>query len=276
MEELSTIQQVRGWHKAAADVGFVPTMGALHDGHASLIRRSVADGPVTIVSIFVNPTQFGPNEDLDEYPRTLADDLELCRNLGADAVFTPDEPMMYPPGYATWVEVDGLTGKLCGASRPEHFKGVTTVVSKLFNIVQPRRAYFGQKDAQQAIVLKRMAADLNMPIEIITCPIVREPDGLALSSRNKYLNEDERRRALVLRRALKEVEDKFKQGTRNTNVLRSHLQVTIGEEADKLDYAEILTADDLSELAEIDRAAIAAVAAYFGSTRLIDNVVLEV
>jgi pantoate--beta-alanine ligase len=273
METLPSIDAVRAW-RSTGDVGFVPTMGALHEGHASLIRRSVADNPRTLVSIFVNPAQFGPGEDLDKYPRTLEADLKLCADCGADAVFTPDRGMMYPPGFATWVTVEGLTDKLCGASRPDHFRGVTTVVSKLFHIAAPTRAYFGQKDAQQAIVLKRMVRDLDLPIELITCPIVREPDGLAMSSRNRYLSEDERRRAVGLSTALGSVQALFDKGQREVSVLLPALITTLEDFVDKLDYAEILDAEDLSPVTTIERPALAAVAAFVGSTRLIDNVVL--
>jgi pantoate--beta-alanine ligase len=272
MKVFATIEEVRSWGKSA---GFVPTMGALHEGHASLIRRSAAENDQTIVSIFVNPTQFGPTEDLAKYPRTLEADLKLCEAAGADAVFTPDKRMIYPDGFCTWVTVEGLGDKLCGASRPGHFKGVTTVVAKLFNIVQPARAYFGQKDAQQALILGRMVRDLDMPIEMVTCPIIREPDGLAMSSRNRYLNEDERKRAVGLSKALGEVEKLFKSGTRKVSILRAKLATTLDDYVDKLDYAEILDAEDLSETAEIKRPALAAAAAFVGSTRLIDNVILS-
>ena len=274
METLPSIDAVRAW-RASGDVGFVPTMGALHEGHASLIRRSVSDNARTVVSIFVNPTQFGPNEDLSKYPRTLEADLKLCEEAGADAVFTPDKDMMYPPGYATWVTVEGLTDKLCGASRPDHFRGVTTIVSKLFHIVGPTRAYFGQKDAQQAIVLRRMVRDLNLPIELITCPIVREADGLAMSSRNRYLSEDERKRAVGISKALNEVQQLFDKGQREVSVLLPALITTLEDYVDKLDYAEILDAEHLSNITTIERPALAAVAAFVGSTRLIDNVVLR-
>jgi pantoate--beta-alanine ligase len=250
-------------------------MGALHAGHASLIERSAAENDRTLVSIFVNPTQFGPTEDLAKYPRTLEADLKLCEAAGADAVFTPDKAMIYPAGFSTWVTVEGLSDKLCGASRPGHFKGVTTVVAKLFNIVQPARAYFGQKDAQQALVLKHMVRDLDIPIEMVVCPIIREPDGLAMSSRNRYLSEEERKRAVGLSKALGEVEKLFKAGTRNVAILRAKLATTLDDYADKLDYAEILDADGLSSITEIKRPALAAVAAFVGNTRLIDNAVLS-
>lgn len=273
METLTSIDAVRAW-RSGGEVGFVATMGALHEGHASLIKHSAANNERTLVSIFVNPTQFGPNEDLSKYPRTLEADLKLCEAAGADAVFTPDKQMMYPPGYATWVTVEGLTDKLCGATRPDHFRGVTTIVSKLFHIAGPTRAYFGQKDAQQAIVLRRMARDLHLHIELITCPIVREADGLAMSSRNRYLSEDERARAVGLSKALNEVQQLFDKGQREVSVLLPALITKLEDYVDKLDYAEFLDAEDLSNIATIERPALAAVAAFVGSTRLIDNVVL--
>lgn len=275
METLATIAQLRAWRRARpGTVGFVPTMGALHEGHASLIRRSAADNADTVVSIFVNPTQFGPNEDLDKYPRTLAADLDLCRDAGAGAVFTPDKTMMYPPGFSTWVTVEGLTDKLCGASRPNHFRGVTTVVTKLFNLVQPTRAYFGQKDAQQALVLTRMARELDMPLEVITCPTVRESDGLAMSSRNRYLSAPDRQRALALSRALATIEGAFKAGQRDVAKLRQAGLAVLTPSVDRVDYLEIRGAHDLGELAVIEGKALCAVAAFVGTTRLIDNVIL--
>ncbi len=274
MQSLQTIEALRAYRAGLSGaVGFVPTMGALHEGHASLVRRSAAENPATIVSIFVNPTQFGPNEDLAKYPRTLDADLALCERAGASAVFFPTSEMMYPPGFRTWVSVEGLTDKLCGASRPGHFRGVTTVVTKLFNLVQPARAYFGQKDAQQALVLTRMARDLDMPLQVITCPIVREADGLAMSSRNRYLDAEQRRRALALHRALRAIEDAFKAGQRDTAALRQigleKLMVT-----DRVDYLEFVDAAGLSSVSVIQGPVLCAIAAYIGGTRLIDNVVL--
>ncbi|MCA8916039.1 MAG: pantoate--beta-alanine ligase [Planctomycetes bacterium] len=276
MKTLNTIEEVRAWRGAQAEVGFVPTMGALHEGHASLIRRSAADNPATLVSVFVNPTQFGPNEDLAKYPRTLDADLKLCEAAGATAVFTPDKSMMYPPGFRSWVIVDELGDRLCGSSRPGHFKGVTTVVAKLFNIAQATRAYFGQKDAQQALILRRMVSDLNLPLELVVCPTVREADGLALSSRNRYLNEDERKRAVGLHKALAEVERLFKAGTTKTAILHPALVTILDDYVDKLDYAEIVDADSLQPLDEVDRPTLVAIAAFVGSTRLIDNTIIGV
>lgn len=274
MQSLQTIAALRAWRAGlGGELGFVPTMGALHDGHASLVRRSAAENPATIVSIFVNPTQFGPNEDLAKYPRTLEADLALCEQAGASAVFFPTSDMLYPPGFRTWVSVDGLTDKLCGASRPGHFRGVTTVVTKLFNLVQPTRAYFGQKDAQQALVLTRMARDLDMPVQVITCPIVREADGLAMSSRNRFLDAGQRQRALALSRALRAIEAAFQAGQRDTAALR---QLGLAELAavDRVDYLEFVGAEDLSAVTRIEGPVLCAVAAFVGTTRLIDNVTL--
>ena len=273
METLQSIEAVRAW-RGDGELGFVPTMGALHEGHASLVRRSAAENARTLVSIFVNPTQFGPNEDLAKYPRTLEADLKLCEQAGADAVFMPTNELMYPPGFCSWVTVEGLGDRLCGASRPGHFRGVTTVVSKLFHIVGPTRAYFGQKDAQQALILRRMVRDLDMPLELIVCPIVREPDGLAMSSRNRYLSEDERRRAVGLSKALFEAQRMFESGTRTAAVLRGQLITTLEEYVDKLDYAELVDADSLQPVTEITGPTLVAVAAWVGGTRLIDNVIL--
>ncbi|MCB9936079.1 MAG: pantoate--beta-alanine ligase [Planctomycetes bacterium] len=273
METLPTIEAVRAW-RGSGELGFVPTMGALHEGHASLVRRSAAENARTLVSIFVNPTQFGPNEDLARYPRTLEADLKLCAQAGADAVFTPTKEMMYPPGFCSWVTVEGLGDRLCGASRPGHFKGVTTVVAKLFHIVGPTRAYFGQKDAQQALILRRMVRDLDMPLELIVCPIVREPDGLAMSSRNRYLSEDERRRAVGLSKALTEAQRLFEAGTTSAAVLRGQLITTLDEYVDKLDYAELVDADSLQPVTEVTGPTLVAVAAWVGGTRLIDNVIV--
>ncbi|MCC6464765.1 MAG: pantoate--beta-alanine ligase, partial [Planctomycetes bacterium] len=239
-----------------------------------LVRRSAQENAHPRASVVVNPTQFGPNEDLAKYPRTLEADLELCRKAGAAAVFTPDPAMMYPPGFCTWVNVDGLTDKLCGRSRPGHFRGVTTVVSKLFHLVQPTRAYFGQKDAQQALVLTRMARDLDMPLEVITCPTVREPDGLALSSRNRYLTIAERSRALALHRALRAAAAAHGAGERDTATLKAAMRAELAKDVDRVDYAEVLRADDLAEVPRAEGRTLCAVAAFVGTTRLIDNMIL--
>ncbi|AOQ22640.1 Pantothenate synthetase [Moorella thermoacetica] len=281
MELLQTIAAVRNYVAAARQrglsIGLVPTMGYLHEGHLSLARAARQQNDVVIMSIFVNPTQFGPNEDFARYPRDLERDRELAAGAGVDAVFAPAVEEMYPAGYATYVQVEGLTEVLCGASRPGHFRGVTTVVSKLFNIVQPDRAYFGQKDYQQALVIKRMVRDLNFPIEIITIPTVREADGLALSSRNKYLTPEQRRSALSLHRALNLGSDLIKAGEREAAVVRRAMEkeITAWPET-RIDYVAISDADTLKPLEKIAGRVLLALAVWVGNTRLIDNVVLEV
>jgi len=261
--------------KFKGSVGFVPTMGALHEGHVSLMRRSVKENKHTVVSIFVNPSQFVPSEDLAKYPRTLKQDLDLCKKAGVDLVFTPPSEMIYPAGFDTWVEVVEISKPLCGEFRPGHFKGVATVVCKLFNLVQPTRAYFAPKDAQQLAVLTRMAQDLNMPLEVVPCETVREKDGLAMSSRNRYLSPAERERALCISRALFEVQRRYEKGERDVSHLTSVLESVLGAEMDEVQYADIRKLADLSEFSDkIDAPALAAVAGYVGSTRLIDNVVL--
>ena len=257
-------------------IGLVPTMGYLHEGHLSLIRRAKDEGKSTVVSIFVNPTQFGPNEDLSKYPRDLERDLSLIRSLGVDLVWTPTPEIMYPQGYQTWVEVDALTKRLEGAMRPGHFKGVTTVVAKLFNAVQPQRAYFGQKDAQQAAVIRQMTKDLNFPIEVIVCPTVRETDGLAMSSRNKYLEGDNRRAATVLFRALSVAKDTYNKGERNAEKLRTIMKDTLASEPRaQMQYISCADYDTLGELDVIKGKTLLSMAVLFGKTRLIDNFVLE-
>ncbi len=276
MEHLRDIEALRAYRgKLSGSVGFIPTLGALHEGHASLIRRSVADNDATVVSVFVNPTQFGPGEDLHKYPRTFDADLALCAAEGVSAVFTPNSAMMYPAGYSSWVVVEGLTDKLCGASRPNHFRGVATVVAKLFNLVRPARAYFGQKDAQQALVLTRMARDLDMPLEVITCPIVREADGLALSSRNRFLDARDRERAVSLYRALQAAATGLAAGETDVETLKRTCRAELDDNVDRIDYVEILDANDLSTIESVDRPALCAIAAFVGTTRLIDNIVLS-
>jgi len=256
-------------------IGFVPTMGYLHEGHLSLIREAKQQTDSAWVSIFVNPTQFSPNEDLEKYPRDEKMDLELCRKEGADVVFLPSANEMYPEGFNTYVEVKKLTETLCGASRPTHFRGVTTVVSKLFNIVQPDRAYFGQKDAQQALVLDRMTRDLNFPIGIVVCPIVREPDGLALSSRNVYLTAEQRQQALALSASLKKAEEMFDNGERDPARIIAEVKKVIQEQPDaKIDYVSVVRTTDLKEPEELVGGELLALAVFFGNTRLIDNTLL--
>lgn len=265
--------------RSGRTIGLVPTMGALHEGHASLIRAAHAENDFTIVSDFVNPTQFGPTEDLDAYPRTLDHDCELAEAMGADVLFAPSPKEMYPSKDMTWVEVTGdITKVLCGRTRPIHFRGVATVVSKLFNLAQPDKAYFGQKDAQQAQVLKRMVKDLFFPLEIRVMPIVREEDGLAKSSRNVYLNPEERKAAVILNRALKKAEAAFAAGERNSAKLVALTADMIRTEPmSNIDYVEMYQLPELTKAeAEITTDHLLAVAVKFGTTRLIDNVVLAV
>lgn len=255
-------------------IGFVPTMGFLHEGHLSLMRRASADNDILIVSIFVNPTQFGPQEDYDAYPRDLTRDCKLAREVGADAVFVPSVSEMYPEGYNTFVEVEGpLTQKLCGASRPGHFRGVTTVVAKLFNIVKPHRAYFGQKDAQQLIVIQRMVDDLNFDIEIVPMPTIREHDGLAMSSRNRHLKKEERKSALALYKSLDIAVDLINAGERDAAKIRADMQRLIeAEKNTKIDYISIVDVHTLEELTKLKGEILIALAVFVGNTRLIDNV----
>lgn len=265
--------------KSGRTIGLVPTMGALHEGHASLIRAAHAENDFTIVSDFVNPTQFGPAEDLDAYPRTLDHDCELAGAMGADVLFAPSPKEMYPSKDMTWVEVTGnITKVLCGRTRPIHFRGVATVVSKLFNLAQPDKAYFGQKDAQQAQVLKRMVKDLFFPLEIRVMPIVREEDGLAKSSRNVYLSPEERKAAVILSKALKKAEAAFAAGERSSaKLVALTTEMILAEPMSNIDYVEMYQLPELTEAeAEITTDHLLAIAVKFGTTRLIDNVVLAV
>lgn len=256
-------------------IGFVPTMGALHAGHASLVEEARRRCDVVVASIFVNPLQFGPNEDLQRYPRTLEADRLLLESVGADHLWLPTSSALYPPGFATRVTMTGLTEVLCGRSRPTHFEGVLTVVYKLFQAVGPTLAVFGRKDYQQALVIRRMVADFELPIEIVTCPIVREPDGLALSSRNRYLTGEQRARSLALRRAVLAVDRAFREGVRSTRDLVSAGHSILGTHRDvRLDYLEIRDPHDLSELREARPGDLVAIAAHVGATRLIDNGIL--
>jgi pantoate--beta-alanine ligase len=256
-------------------VGLVPTMGYLHEGHLSLIRRAKAECGHVIVSIFVNPTQFGPSEDLSKYPRDLERDLNLIAPLGVDLVWAPTAEEMYPNGYQTWVEVETLTKPLEGSMRPSHFRGVTTVVAKLFNAVQPHKAYFGQKDAQQAAVIRQMTRDLSYPIEIVICPIVREADGLAMSSRNKYLEGADRMAALVLSRALNEAGKLYDADERNAETLRQKMKdVIAAEPRAQMQYVSCADYDTLAELDSVTGKTLLSMAVLIGKTRLIDNLVL--
>jgi pantoate--beta-alanine ligase len=257
-------------------VGLVPTMGYLHEGHLSLVRRARGECDHVAVTIFVNPTQFGPKEDLSKYPRDPERDLGLLESLGVDLVWMPTVEIMYPPGYQTWVEVETVTRPLEGAMRPGHFRGVTTVVAKLFTGVQPQRAYFGQKDAQQAAVIRQMTRDLNFPIEIVVCPIVREPDGLAMSSRNVYLNTEQRRAATVLYRSLTAAKAAFESGERNAETLRGKIrEVLAAEPLAEVQYVSCAEYDTLEELETVTGKALLSMAVFVGKTRLIDNMILE-
>jgi pantoate--beta-alanine ligase len=256
-------------------VGLVPTMGYLHEGHLSLVRQAKKECASVVVSIFVNPTQFSPQEDLSSYPRDLQRDLNLLQNIGADLVWNPSPEDMYPQGYQTWVELEKLVKPLEGAMRPTHFRGVATVVAKLFNAVQPHKAFFGQKDAQQVAVIKRMTQDLNFPLEVVVCPIVRADDGLALSSRNIYLDKNERQAATILYRSLQAAKRAYEDGERDANVLRGIVTDMInGEPLAKLQYISCADNETLEELEQISGKALLSMAVYFGKTRLIDNTIL--
>jgi len=278
MKIVETISETRAACRAAKNrgkLGLVPTMGALHEGHLSLVRSAKAQCDVVAVSLFVNPTQFGPNEDLSKYPRTFERDLELLQKEGVDFLFAPTTAEMYPPGATTFVNVDGLSEKLDGKSRPGHFRGVTTVVSKLFHIVEPDRAFFGQKDAAQVAVIRKMVRDLDFPVEIVVCPIVRESDGLALSSRNVYLDAKQRKSALVLSRSLQRVREEFDRGERDAaRLIAAGKQILSEEPSVRLDYFEIVDPATLDPVAQITRPALVAVAAFVGATRLIDNLLM--
>jgi pantoate--beta-alanine ligase len=257
-------------------IGFVPTMGFLHEGHLSLVRESRRTAGATVVSIFVNPLQFSPSEDFREYPRDIARDARLLEKEGVDCLFLPEACEMYPEGFQIAVEVPQLAAALCGASRPGHFRGVATVVLKLFNVIRPDIAFFGQKDAQQAIILRRMAEDLNLDVRLKVMPIVREADGLALSSRNAYLSPGERQAALVLSRALAEADRLFRGGEwRSTIIINRVRDIIEGEPRARVDYVEIVDLGDLTRLKVIDRGALVALAVYIGKTRLIDNTILN-
>jgi pantoate--beta-alanine ligase len=262
--------------KMPAPVGFVPTMGFLHEGHLSLVRAARAECASVVVSIFVNPTQFGPNEDLSRYPRDLPRDLELLKHAKVDLIWMPTAEEMYPPGFQTWVTVDEITQPLEGSMRPGHFRGVATVVAKLFNAVQPDKAYFGQKDAQQAAVIRRMVRDLNFKLDVVVCPIWREPDGLAMSSRNIYLNADERRAATVLHKALTVAQNAYAAGERNAEKIRQSMTQSIqSEPLACLQYVSCADPETLIELqGPISAQALLSMAVFFGKTRLIDNLVL--
>jgi pantoate--beta-alanine ligase len=277
MQVVGHILEIRALRQQLSGiVGFVPTMGYLHEGHLALVKQARVENSAVIVSIYVNPAQFGPREDFGAYPRELNRDLELLRGEGVDIVFDPSDDEMYPPEFSSWVDVEKVTERLEGASRPGHFRGVATVVAKLFNIVQPTKAYFGQKDAQQLVVIKRMVADLNMGIEIVVVPTVRESDGLAMSSRNIYLSPGERQAATILFRALTLARQLRQGGEKDAGKIRRQMTSLIQKEPlAQIDYVSIADSETLEELNLIDRPALASLAVRIGKTRLIDNMPLE-
>lgn len=272
-----TRAQVKEWKNQGLTVGLVPTMGYLHEGHQSLIKKAVEENDRVVVSVFVNPIQFAPNEDLETYPRDLEADKRLCDSTGADLIFHPTPDEMYPDGFSTHIQMDNLTKELCGKTRPTHFGGVCTVVGKLFNIVQPDKAYFGQKDAQQLAIIKRMVRDLNFDIEIVGCPIIREPDGLAKSSRNTYLNADERKAALILSKAIKLGEELVADGERNAQtVIKAMTDKINTEPLARIDYVNVVDALSIEPLDVIKGEVLVAIAVYIGKTRLIDNFITAI
>ncbi|MFI4913161.1 MAG: pantoate--beta-alanine ligase [Sedimentisphaeraceae bacterium JB056] len=281
MKIVKTIDEVRlqvaAAKKNGKKIGFVPTMGALHAGHLSLMNQAKDECGYVIVSIFVNPTQFGPSEDFSSYPRDLSADAEKCKSVGIDLIFAPEVEEMYPVKNRCWVTVEGkLTDSLCGANRPGHFRGVTTVCTKLFNIVQPDIAFFGQKDAQQAAVLKAMVKDTNLPLEVRVCPIIREKSGLAMSSRNDYLSAEERQQASILYKSLCKCEDSYNSGCKNVEKLKETIKSTIAEcKIAQPDYIEIVDFETLEPIETVERTALAAIAVKIGPARLIDNVLLK-
>lgn len=270
-----TREQIRAWKKEGLTIGLVPTMGYLHEGHASLIQKCREENDRVVVSVFVNPTQFGPNEDLEDYPRDFARDSALCESIGADLIFHPEPEEMYDDACA-YVSIHTLSDTLCGKTRPIHFKGVCTVVSKLFHIVTPDNAYFGQKDAQQLAIIKKMVKDLNFDIRIVGCPIIREEDGLAKSSRNTYLNPEERKAALCLHRAVLRGQEVISAGCSSEMVRREMEKVILAEPLAKIDYISVVDALTMQPVDRVDRDVLAAMAVYIGKTRLIDNFSYEV
>jgi len=273
VEKIADMRRLR--RRLTEPVGFVPTMGFLHEGHLSLVRQAGVENPSVVVSIFVNPTQFGPHEDFKSYPRDTKRDLALLEKEGTDVVFIPPVAEMYPEQFDSWVEVGKVTERLEGACRPSHFRGVTTVCAKLFDIVQPTKAYFGQKDAQQAVVIKTMVVDLDMNLEVVTLPTVREPDGLAMSSRNTYLNPEERKAALVLSQALNLAQQLYTRGERDAERLRREMIALIQKQPlAEIDYVSVAHAETLDELDRAEPPAVVSLAVKIGKTRLIDNIVL--
>lgn len=280
MKLTTTIEEVRKetgkWRQAGKKIGFVPTMGALHEGHESLMKRSCSDNEITIVSIFVNPAQFGPGEDFESYPRNLDHDLEVCKKHDIDLIFAPTVSELYPENYATFIEIGSVASVLEGASRPGHFRGVATIVTKLFNIVTPNKAYFGQKDAQQVAVIRTLVRDLNIPVSIVPCPIIREKDGLAKSSRNRYLSETERKQATILSQTLKIGRDLLRSGETDSSIVLQKMEMNFQNQTGvRLEYIKIADAEQLKEIAQIDRPAFILIAAYAGATRLIDNLFFD-
>ena len=279
---VKTVAEVReivaGWRKNNETVGLVPTMGFLHQGHQSLIKKSVENNDRTVVSVFVNPIQFGPNEDFEAYPRDLERDSALCEETGADLIFNPEPSEMYKNGFVSFVDMNGLTNHLCGLSRPVHFRGVCTVVTKLFNIVCPDRAYFGQKDAQQLAVIKRMVKDLNMPLEIVGCPIVREADGLAMSSRNTYMNAEERKAALILSQSIKLGQKLVEDGERDASVVRDKMiELLSSEPMAEVEYVNVVNNLTMEDIDVIEGDILVAIAVKIDNkVRLIDNFMMEV
>ncbi|MDQ2087231.1 pantoate--beta-alanine ligase [Herbivorax sp. ANBcel31] len=272
--DLKTI--IRAQKREGKTIGFVPTMGYLHRGHLSLVDTSLRHNDYTIMSIFVNPTQFGPDEDFERYPRDMEGDFRKAESAGVDVVFIPQKEEMYPNGYMTYVDVEDMTDSLCGKSRPSHFRGVTTIVNKLFNIVEPDKAYFGQKDAQQALVIKKMVKDLNLNVEVVICPIIREDDGLAMSSRNVYLSEKDRKSAVILSKSLFEAKEMIQNGEKDRGKIVEYIIDRIKSETDaKIDYVEAVKADTLEAIEVLEEEVLIAIAAKFGETRLIDNVILD-
>ena len=268
---------INEWRREANTIGFVPTMGYLHEGHESLIKKSVEENNKTIVSIFVNPIQFGPNEDLEKYPRDLEKDSILCEKNNVDIVFNPEVNEMYSNNFSTYVDINGLSDGLCGKSRPSHFRGVCTVVTKLLNIVTPNKAYFGEKDAQQLAIIRRIVSDLNIDTEIIGCPIIRESDGLAKSSRNIYLSKEEREAAIILSKSLNEAKKRLELGERNAKIIKEIIENEIlKEKLAKIDYVEVVDLLDLKEIESIENDILIAIAAFIGKTRLIDNFTFKI
>ena len=267
-----TRKQVKEWRAQGLSVALVPTMGYLHEGHKSLMERARKENDKVVVSIFVNPMQFGPNEDYEAYPRDLDRDSGICEDAGVDWIFHPEVEEMYGPDFSGYVDMHTLPEKLCGASRPVHFRGVQTVVSKLFHIVPADRAYFGQKDAQQLAIIRRMVMDLNFDIEIIGCPIIREEDGLAKSSRNTYLSEDERRQAVILNQSLEEAMKAIEAGEKDASKVKAIIEKKIGTcSLAKIDYVEVVNFDNIQPIETIEGNVLIAIAVYIGTTRLIDN-----